>query len=95
MLILMTHHLLGDSIVGSNVLPSWNALTEDHVKFSILVASTVMDDMGWVLVLCPLSSLALVERMGSRVGLVVGLRWIVDCLDPYVTCKKYSHSFKV
>ncbi|MCO5587610.1 hypothetical protein L7F22_041559 [Adiantum nelumboides] len=85
----------GDSIDGSTIIPSWNVLTEDHVKFSILVASTIVDDMGWILVLCPLSSIALVERMGSCAGLVVGLRWIVDCLDPYASSKKYSHSFKM
>ncbi|MCO5574848.1 hypothetical protein L7F22_028641 [Adiantum nelumboides] len=58
----------GGEVTGFDGIPSWNVLTNDHVKFSLVVASTVvastvMDDMGWVLVLCPSTSLVRVERM--------------------------------
>ena len=43
--------LVGGLVQGFDGIPSWNELTDDHVKFSLVVASTVMDDMGWVLVL--------------------------------------------
>lgn len=86
---------IGDSIMGVDKIPVWNELCEDHVKFSLLVASTVMDDIGWILVLCRLSSIALVEHMASRAGLVVGLIWVLNCSEPYGTSSKYSHVFKV
>ncbi|KAI5059867.1 hypothetical protein GOP47_0024287 [Adiantum capillus-veneris] len=51
----------GGLVQGFDGILAWNELTDDHVKFSLVVASTMMDDMGWVLVLCPSTNLSLVE----------------------------------
>ncbi|KAI5059871.1 hypothetical protein GOP47_0024291 [Adiantum capillus-veneris] len=53
--------LVGGLVQGFDGILAWNELTDDHVKFSLVVASTMMDDMGWVLVLCPSTNLSLVE----------------------------------
>ncbi|KAI5059199.1 hypothetical protein GOP47_0025518 [Adiantum capillus-veneris] len=49
----------GGLVQGFHGIPTWNELTHDHVKFSLVVASTVMDDMGWALVICPSTALSL------------------------------------
>ncbi|MCO5547439.1 hypothetical protein L7F22_000888 [Adiantum nelumboides] len=54
---------------GFEGVPQWNVLTDDHIKFSLLVASCVMDDMGRVLVLCSSSTRVSVERFAKRTGL--------------------------
>ena len=70
--------LVGGEVVGFDGIPSWNVLTDDHIKFSLVVASTIMDDKGWVLVLCPSTSFARVERMAVRAGLQLSFRWILE-----------------
>lgn len=82
-------------MVGFDGIPTWNALTDDHIKFSLLVASTVMDDMGWVLVLCPSTSLVRVERIGVRAGLQLSFRWILESSEPFSSMTKHGHTQKV
>lgn len=87
--------LVGGLVQGFDGVPSWNELTDDHVKFSLVVASTVMDDMGWVLVLCPSTTLSLVERLATRTGLELSFRWIMESSEPFSTRTKNGHTQKV
>lgn len=87
--------LAGGEVVGFDGIPSWNVLTDDHIKFSLVVASTVMDDMGWVLVLCPSTSLVRVERMAIRAGLQLGFRWILESSEPFSSITRHGDTQKV
>ncbi|MCO5553710.1 hypothetical protein L7F22_007236 [Adiantum nelumboides] len=80
---------------GFEGVPQWNVLTDDHIKFSLLVASCVMDDMGWVLVLCSSSTLVSVERFAKRTGLELGFKWIMESSESLSLLQKHGHMQKV
>ncbi|MCO5555628.1 hypothetical protein L7F22_009173 [Adiantum nelumboides] len=80
---------------GFEGVPQWNVLTDDHIKFSLLVASCVMDDMGWVLVLCSSSTLVSVERFAKRTGLELGFKWIMESYESLSLLQKHGHMQKV
>ncbi|KAI5080011.1 hypothetical protein GOP47_0005490 [Adiantum capillus-veneris] len=82
-------------VVGFDGIPSWNVLRDDHIKFSLVVASTVMDDMGWVLVLCPSTSLVRVERMAIRAGLQLSFIWILESSEPFSSMTRCGHTQKM
>ena len=87
--------LVGGEVVGFDGIPSWNVLTDDHIKFSLVVASTVMDDMGWVLVLCPSTALVRVERIAIRAGLQLSFRWVLESSEPFSSIPRHGHTQKV
>ncbi|MCO5572195.1 hypothetical protein L7F22_025946 [Adiantum nelumboides] len=70
-------------------------LKDDHIKFSLLVASCVMDDMGWVLVLCSSSTLVSMERFAKRTGLELGFKWIMESSESLSLLQKHGHMQKV
>ncbi|MCO5577491.1 hypothetical protein L7F22_031322 [Adiantum nelumboides] len=87
--------LKGLPLHGFEGVPQWNVLTDDHIKFSLLVASCVMDDMGWVLVLCSSSTLVSVERFAKRTGLELGFKWIMESSESLSLLQKHGHMQKV
>lgn len=55
----------------------WNALTEDHILYSLGLSAALMDDSGCVVMFAPLCSLGLVERHSRSVGLFMIRRFVV------------------
>ena len=48
------------------------------MNFSLFMASSVMDDMGWVLVLWLSCSLVSMERFAKHTSLDLGFKWIME-----------------
>ncbi|KAI5056380.1 hypothetical protein GOP47_0028198, partial [Adiantum capillus-veneris] len=73
----------GSMVPGYEAMPSWNDISDDHVLYSLGIATACMDDGGWTLVMCSTSSLPIVEHMVSKVRMEVHLRWLAETTEPY------------
>ncbi|MCO5596793.1 hypothetical protein L7F22_050863 [Adiantum nelumboides] len=78
----------GSMVPGYNTVPLWDDIPDDHVLYSLGIASACMDDGGWTIVMCSTSSILNVERMTSKVRMVIHLRWLAGTMEPYSFTKK-------
>ena len=60
-------------VLGYETVPLWDDISDDHVLYSLGIASACMDDGGWTIVMCSTSSILIVERMASKVRMEIHL----------------------